>query len=796
MAQDQTRISTRGKIWELHIHSNQCFSADKELKALSIPEYVTALLAVLDDYSDLEMISFTDHNAISVELHREFIGRKSKYVLLPGIEVDACLVPGGTNKDSKHVIVYFDAIGDMDEFERLAEAINAFMVKHNVGVQQGQKPIYIHELLDKLVSLNVPFVLSPHAMKQQKRDIDADWHTMEEAERKGEMKKYLDQFFCFWEASGNSQIHFATKFLEDMDCGERMSIVAFSDSKDFDKLRQYLEHPCQYFNALPNFNGLKMAGSEITRISREQYFIESTNLGSYIGKMQFGDQSIEFTPRLNAIIGGRGSGKSVLLDSVANYLGLPSNRLDDDRIKFIGAFPISLTSMSGSAIDPGQFHFDYFNQSYIAKLFQRHGDAFNAELESYFHSAFEHVEQIGVAQIRRDNEEAFESRLATEQAHTLDNLEGFIEKYVVDNKDTLGINILDKNRKKADAKLASFDFATTLAAIDKALQPKIPTFLRGDDAVVDAMQNLYRTICVRAYEERLRYLSSDYLFNTITESFKLKKASISRAQKDRSDAINLFQATFEDKALGYRKRVALINALIASCEGFVAHHERPYQTRGERDAAFIFKRELDIEHPLDYMVRILGDQMTSIRNVGQCTRNNLWTYVLEFCFGDNGYKQDCNADTLYTALAAYKLKYNERSAIYYLQDDGTYADISKLSPGTQTNILIEYIVHQDTGIPLLIDQPEDNVDNQTIYGKIRAWFMTLKASRQVIVVTHDANIVINADADNVILAQQMADGSFRYDWGALEYGKMLENASLILDGGKEAVKRRLVKYGE
>lgn len=56
-------------------------------------------------------------------------------------------------------------------------------------------------------------------------------------------------------------------------------------------------------------------------------------------------------------------------------------------------------------------------------------------------------------------------------------------------------------------------------------------------------------------------------------------------------------------------------------------------------------------------------------------------------------------------------------------------------------------MHKKTKIPLLIDQPEDNVDSQTIYSKIRSWFMGLKQSRQVIVVTHDANIVINADAE-------------------------------------------------
>ena len=74
--------------------------------------------------------------------------------------------------------------------------------------------------------------------------------------------------------------------------------------------------------------------------------------------------------------------------------------------------------------------------------------------------------------------------------------------------------------------------------------------------------------------------------------------------------------------------------------------------------------------------------------------------------------------------------------------------------------------------------------------------MNLKQMRQVIVVTHDANIVINADAENVIVAEQPEPGRFMYDYGALEYADIIDRASLVLDGGKDAVRRRLVKYGD
>lgn len=793
MITDEKRVSARGKIWELHIHSNQCFSADPELKKLSIPDYISKLLEVLDGCEDLDMISFTDHNKICFELYREFYTRNNAIVLLPGIEIDTKLEREGVGK---HIIVYFDAIGNLSKLEQLAARINQFMTERHVGSGKGENPIYIHDLLDMLITLDVQFVLSPHSMKQGKRDIDANWHAMETAERKGEMKKYLDQFFCFWESSGTKQIHHATEFLRGMDCDDKMSIIAFSDSKDFNKLKQYLDRPCQYFNALPNFNGLKMAGSELTRITRKQNVIKNEELGSYIGEVDFDGQKIVFTPCLNAIIGGRGSGKSVLLDSIAFYLGLPEGRLTKERIGFIGRFPVSVSSMSGSDIDAGQFHFDYFNQSYIAKLFEKQGADFNTELESYFSTAFESVEQLEVAPIKRANEEAFERLLSVFQSQTPGNLFGFVEKYIVDSKDSLNIAILDKNKKKVDAKLAGFDYVATVNALNKAIRPKIPSFLRDDEAVSDALANLCRAICERAYEEREAYLEGDYFFNVMTDVFKQKKASISKAQKDRADSIKLFEDIFDDKSVGYRKRVALVNSIIGICEDFQIHYEKRGYADGEKNKAFLFKRELDVEHPLDFMIRLFGEQISSVRSVGICNRVNLWPYIQKFCFDENCYKQGFSSDTLYKALSAYELRYTSLLSISFLQEDGSYADISTMSPGTQTNILIEYIVHQDTTNPLLIDQPEDNVDNQTIYNKIKGWFMTLKCSRQVIVVTHDANIVINADADNVILAQQKTSGKFIYDCGALEYGNMLENASLILDGGKEAVKRRLVKYGE
>lgn len=142
------------------------------------------------------------------------------------------------------------------------------------------------------------------------------------------------------------------------------------------------------------------------------------------------------------------------------------------------------------------------------------------------------------------------------------------------------------------------------------------------------------------------------------------------------------------------------------------------------------------------------------------------------------------------------LNINVVNSIYYKEDKKEIINIKNLSPGTKANILMEYIVFKDTKVPLLIDQPEDNIDNKTIYKVLTDWFTTLKNKRQVIVATHDANIVVNGDAENVIICEQKNDNEFVYEYGALETANVLEKISNILDGGNEAIKRRLLKYGE
>lgn len=171
-------------------------------------------------------------------------------------------------------------------------------------------------------------------------------------------------------------------------------------------------------------------------------------------------------------------------------------------------------------------------------------------------------------------------------------------------------------------------------------------------------------------------------------------------------------------------------------------------------------------------------------------------YIDDFCYmHDENLRANKDSEKLLEKLKEFDLTYSNDIDIFFKNNNSEYENIKTMSPGTQSNVLMEYIVYKDTNIPLLIDQPEDNVDNFTIFNVLTNWFRKLKNKRQIIVVTHDANIVINGDAENVIVANHDQCG-FTYSFGALEYNDNLEKAAKILDGGKEAVQERINKYGK
>lgn len=124
-------------------------------------------------------------------------------------------------------------------------------------------------------------------------------------------------------------------------------------------------------------------------------------------------------------------------------------------------------------------------------------------------------------------------------------------------------------------------------------------------------------------------------------------------------------------------------------------------------------------------------------------------------------------------------------------------DIRKLSPGTRGIVLLLlYLALDDSDDrPLIIDQPEENLDPKSVFDELVSLFIAAKAKRQVIIVTHNANLVINTDADQIIVATSgpSAFGGLppiTYVSGGLENEDIRKVVCEILEGGDIAFQER------
>jgi hypothetical protein len=127
--------------------------------------------------------------------------------------------------------------------------------------------------------------------------------------------------------------------------------------------------------------------------------------------------------------------------------------------------------------------------------------------------------------------------------------------------------------------------------------------------------------------------------------------------------------------------------------------------------------------------------------------------------------------------------------------------LKQLSPGTKGVLLmLLYLgVDKNDTRPLLIDQPEDNLDPESVYSILVPYFLEAKRRRQIIMITHNPNLVVGTDSDQVIVASIKEKTvnqlpKFNYIAGGLENPEIVKKVCSILEGGKMAFLKREHRY--
>jgi ABC-type Mn2+/Zn2+ transport system ATPase subunit len=122
-------------------------------------------------------------------------------------------------------------------------------------------------------------------------------------------------------------------------------------------------------------------------------------------------------------------------------------------------------------------------------------------------------------------------------------------------------------------------------------------------------------------------------------------------------------------------------------------------------------------------------------------------------------------------------------------------DFSQLSLGQQQSVLLALMLSSDRNQPLLIDQPEDNLDSEFIYTTLVPVMRRAKERRQIVVVTHNANIAVLSDAEQIIVLKSTSDKASVIHSGSIDDSGTRDSACEILEGAPEAFRLRSTLYG-
>lgn len=227
--------------------------------------------------------------------------------------------------------------------------------------------------------------------------------------------------------------------------------------------------------------------------------------------------------------------------------------------------------------------------------------------------------------------------------------------------------------------------------------------------------------------------------------------------------------------------------------------------------------EFDVERYRNILKGALNQQSNAIREITEFNYSDHEQYISEvsslfdsLMSGSLNMKGGYTSQSLATAILTecfYEVSYD----LVYEEDN-----FNHMSDGKKAFVVLKLLLDfSDKKCPILIDQPEDDLDNRAIYRDLVQYLKRKKVQRQIIVATHNPNIVVGSDSELVVVANQhgvksenQSSRKFAYKTGSLENSKPLDEANkivldaqgirehvcVILEGGDAAFRLREKKY--
>ena len=666
------------------------------------------------------------------------------------------------------------------------------------------------------------------------------------------------------------------------ECGSLKPCVHGSDAHKNEEIFEPDQQKYCWIKADPTFNGLKQIlyePEERVKISQtlpdykaEYYVIDKVE---FIDE-DFQDAPINFNENLTCIIGGKSTGKSILLHNLANAIDPLQVKEKEEKSSSINKNiqNISVTWKDGKKDESRKIV--YIPQTYLNRLSDAKESTteidriiqdivwIDAEAKSTYTSMLQSIKDykstlnMSILGLIENHKEINSVREDKKEIGDQEGIEAQIEK-LSSRKDILS-NELDLSKYDLDLyEKTVFEISTLKEQI--LLLQKDLAFLEEIDSLVEKRklnysfssdtQNLIDITMNKAVEaaDTIWESSKHTILTNIStglnekenqqnELFEIRDSLKSKIQDNKviteisnniqqeNDKLkNLKMLEEKEKSL-VEKENKYINDISLCIEKFKKFHTEYAETVNSKpefrssDLEFSVCVPFKKEAFLDKISRLLDNRSIIFKETisidefteAQYSQDFLKDIICKILNDQLQPKKGNNKESVIRDICDdwFEIKYN-------VQMDNDTIDV--MSPGKKALVLLKLLIDlADSKCPILIDQPEDDLDNRSVFKDLIPFIKKKKKDRQIIIVTHNANVVLGADAEEVIVANQQGSNvpnkKFRFEYrsgaiennmpvytddGTIEQG-ILNSRGIqqhicdILEGGESAFELRKNKY--
>lgn len=596
-----------------------------------------------------------------------------------------------------------------------------------------------------------------------------------------------------------------------------------------------------YMRSLDTFHGLKFAlldcDSRIFSMDSYEKFKKADN--NIISKIWLNvngkELPLNLGDSLNSIIGARGSGKSFLLSLLCNNIDVTKVNEKDHISKQVFLKGVEYSDGSTSAtLNSNSFEYITQKNSTFAKN--------DSENNIY--------EMLAEAPYNIDKFKSNIINMSSTKCETSDNISTFFNDLnaLIDlwykscelKKDNLDYSFLKKYNVDASTLTQNSKMKSIFNNMDKYLDDTLKTKDESNVLIDNAEKysNLFKETIKKIIDMKEYKSNSDkYKFEEIVE---LLNSNYYQNLNELNNKINENKLIINNVRTRVKNIIILINKSLRNVETTYLNNFEELQQfisvsvnllREMKEKGNKLNKQLGISiKKEDYIKYETSDQKYNFKTEQILYVNNLTQEQLDYIFSNyNGhieikkflklinqedYTDQVFEENFYKFISGKTKKHNLNipklfESVYKMNNNGEYDNLNNMSPGERADILMDMILKDNVSKTLIIDQPEDDLDNETIQGKIVKKIRNLKLKRQVIVVTHNANICINGDSDNIIVCQNdnnkykyfsdHMESDNRYDYCSInsktENKNFIAIVCQILDGGKKALRKRVKKVG-